>query len=845
MESTSNIAPTHSQSVSLPILWKTRWVGAAGFLPLLLFTWIPNSYSYMVGWPHVLIWQGGFFTIVSYICWLCRKFSIPFRRLGYGLDHGVILITTAATLSTITAEFKAVACWNLLLIANYVVCLYFLTNFLRHRLITHYSLWALLSATGVVTSIIGLTLWRPDPSMWLSTDFYSAIRNSQPLGHHNFVGGYELLLLPIVSSFALSQKGWRKWICIVALAIVAIALYVSGSRGALVGLLTVGIVSIGLGLAVSTRQNRRRWAITGCCFALVMLLALASNPRIRTLFSVDPAAEKDTVSIISISDGPTKDRIFMAESALNILKARPILGVGPGTLSRVYNLYRPIEAGTGLNLVQQLHNTPAQIAAELGLFGSSSCVVLLFFLLRIGFLLSKSITKHKDRLLLYGIFASWTGYGISSLTDYQLENIGITTTLLVTTALLVSLADTYPGSIQRLELSNRQRRITSLCFLVLLCANLQMWARVNTGFYLSNSAIQDTHALEFTQADIKWSKASRIVPWEPSYPAIAAEAALKLIPDANSEEDAKELRAMATAYFKSAVKAAPNDPWFQQNLAVLFLNTEPREAEKHARQSVELSPRNHNNYTYYTLGLAYLKQGLASKAVDAFVLESLANPIFLIGTMWEEEPLLSMRRTVVGRSLEAYRQVLSTTNPLSSQYKWLHNQLVILSWWYGYPVSAEEKETIGPLINAFLAADDNPKKALDLIDTHIQEVGYSSDIHLVQARLSPEKYLPSLLEKLDGTEEERANLTRSIKSNQSMQSWLSEVTENIQGTVRTVTIFAYRTLAANHVRRVLSPEDIHVPILPSAIGLFPDAPREYPQLDHYMLGIRTNQLAIK
>ncbi len=149
--------------------------------------------------------------------WLCRKFSIPFRRLGYGLDYVVILTVVAATLSTITAQFRAVACWNLLLITNYAVCLYFLVSFIRHGLLTRYFLWGLLSVIGVVTSIIGLALWRPDPSMWLSTDFYSAVRNSQPLGHHNFVGGYELLLLPVVASFALTQKGWRRWIGMFAL----------------------------------------------------------------------------------------------------------------------------------------------------------------------------------------------------------------------------------------------------------------------------------------------------------------------------------------------------------------------------------------------------------------------------------------------------------------------------------------------------------------------------------------------------------------------------------------------------------------------------------------------------
>ncbi len=136
----------------------------------------------------------------------------------------------------------------------------------------------------------------------------------------------------------------------------------------------------------------------------------------------------------------------MVETALNVLKKHPVLGIGPGNLSRVSTIYRPIEAGTGLNIVQQLHNTPAQIAAELGLFGIGIYIALLVVLLRLGFLLARSISDQRDHILLYGILASWLGYSVSSLTDYQLENIGITTTLLITTVLLISLADTYQPS---------------------------------------------------------------------------------------------------------------------------------------------------------------------------------------------------------------------------------------------------------------------------------------------------------------------------------------------------------------------------------------------------------------
>ncbi|MEO1621513.1 MAG: hypothetical protein AAFU53_10850, partial [Cyanobacteria bacterium J06632_3] len=318
MESVGNASPLSSKFSTFSKSQIIYGIGAISFLALLVFTWLPNSYSYMVGWPYILVWQTAFFLMSSCTILMSRKFSAPFSKLGYGLDYVVALVLVAVTLSALTAEFRAVAYWNVLVVINYVVCLYFLTNWLRNSTRNRHLLWATLSIAGVVTSIVGLALWRPSPEMWLSESFNSAVRNPYPLGHHNFVGGYELLLLPIVLSFSLSKKGWLKWTGLICTTTVAIALYVSGSRGALVGLLGLGLFAIALGMLLSNRQHRRRWAIVSCGFALFMTLALASNPRVRTLFSSTTASiSSDTASVVAISDGPVKDRLFMLRSTLN------------------------------------------------------------------------------------------------------------------------------------------------------------------------------------------------------------------------------------------------------------------------------------------------------------------------------------------------------------------------------------------------------------------------------------------------------------------------------------------------------------------------------------------------
>ena len=837
------ISTPHSKSATVSRIY---WLGVVGFLALLAFTWLSNSYSLMVGWPYVLIWQGSFLCLGGCTFTLCRKFHSPFTRLGHGLDAAISLILLSVLLSALTSPFKAVAAWNFLLVVNYTGVLYFLVNWLRSEKAAQHFLWMFLSFSGIVTSIISLAMWRPSANMWLSENFNSAIRNAQPLGHHNFVGGYALLLFPIVLGFSLSQSGWRRWSLSVASLIVAVALYVSGSRGALVGILVLGIVSVALGILLSKKNSRRRWIIIGICFSLIMSLALVSNPRVRTLFSVNPAVEKSSISVASVSDGPTKDRIFMLESARNILKEHPFLCVGPGNLSRGYGNYRPVEAGSGLNVIQQLHNTPAQIAAELGLLGIAAYVTFMATLLRLGFHLHRNIKESHGRILLYSVGASWFGYSVSSLSDYQLENIGIAITLLSTTAMLISIADTTQISTSHLNLSNLKRRGASMVLLLIFCMNFQLWTRVDLGLYLSHMAVQSAKASNLVEADAKWYKASQLVPWDPTYSALAAKSALELKNGVESDDDLQELRLLAIAHLKNTVQAAPNDPWFNQNLAALLIDSDnAAEAEPYAREAVRLSPRDSSNYTYYTLGMSLLGQGKRDEAIASFALEGLANPIFLTATNWNQAPLLQIKDEVVSTALQSYRQILRTTMKLSRLYTLLHEHWVMSSWWHVYPVLEQDLQETRPLVQAMLVSNEDPQRALQLINEYLNRGGTrGNDIYLIQARLSPDRYLSELTEELEGTADEKKNFEESLKSPGTMQDWLSEVTDPASTQVRYALVFAYRNLAANIIRKIVYPGEIHNSVLLTSGRLLKSPYREYPQLDRYMAEVRSAQLSI-
>jgi putative inorganic carbon (hco3(-)) transporter len=844
MQSAGNPSPALVNTPVDTASWQGQWLGLAGFFALLSFTWLPNSYSLMVGWPYCLWWQGAFCLLIGWSVWMSRQFALPFRPLGYGLDWAIFIVICGSGLSALTAEFRLVAGWNLLLLMSYGIVLYVAVNWLRQCAKSREQLWLSIVVVGTVTHIISLACWRPNWQMWTSGDFYSAVRNPLPLGHHNFVGGYCLLMLPLIVGFSCTQTGKKRWLGYGAIALNAIALYASGSRGALLGALALGLLIFCLYCLYHSAKTLKQWLLMGL-LAFVIVLALFSNPRVRSLASFNPSASKAAFSIEQIGDGPTQDRLFMLQAGQRIFKTHPLLGVGSGNLARLYNLYRPVEAGGGLELVQQLHNTPAQILAELGLIGIGGYLLWFGCWLKIGIALHRKVLERCDRILLYSIGASWFAYGISSLTDYQLENIGIASTLLLTTVLLVNLADNYSQVAPIKAMSNRARRIVSLGLLLYLSIVFQAWARVTAGFYLATSAQQDIEVGHIVDADAKLMKASHLVPWDPTYAALSAEQLLDLKEFTSDPKNKDTLTSTAITSLESALKAAPNDPWFNQNLAVLLLENDPQRAEHYIRHTALLSPRSLHT-TYYTLGCIYLKQKKYSQATTAFVLEGLANPAFLVDPIWKNPPFSEQRSPVVDQTLAAWQQILSITAAGSTQYNWLNQQIALIQWWYRKPLSTDKQANLSTFLQAVLSVDESSTRALSLLNQEIPNSVSEEDVKLalLRAWINPDQYLADFLTDFDGTEEEKQTVTHNIHAFRDLREWLTSVNYPTAARLRFGLAFAYRNQSANSIRTILAADGLSSSPLLDQFALFSPPPREFTQLDQKISEISAQDLAL-
>ncbi len=817
---------------------KGALIAGVGLLLLALFAWIPYSYYQMVQWPHILLWQLAFALWGGWCLVQLRQFKRPFLPLGHGLDVMVSLTVLGIGLSGLAASFRAVSRWNLVLVLGYCLVLYGLRNGLNRSGFSIRRGWWGLAAMAIINAVISLSYWRPSPEMWQSGSFSSALRNLQPLGHHNFEGGYLVLSLPLVVALAVAERSWQRWLAAAGAVVITVATYVTGSRGAALGLIVWLTVTLALRMVTHSGKHRRRQAIASVAILVLALGSMVSNPRIRTTVQVILGGQGLDLNQLSATDGPLVDRVFMAQAGINLFRDHPWLGAGPGNISRVFNLYRPLEMGYGLDHVQQLHNTPIHLLAELGVVGIGLYLAWGVWVGRLGWRLFRQLAPGRDRALLMGINGSFFAYGISSLTDYQLENIPIALTLIANVVLLVCLADgiTPPQSFPPLA-----RRFASLGVLALMALFIQVWFPFNVALALGDQALNAVNQQDLPTAHRKWLKASQLIPWDPTYGALAAQQLVEIEKGVSLPADQAAIREGVIENLVAAYQAAPYDAWFNNNLALRLLPDHPDLAEIFATRTVALLPRT-RNHTYYTLGMTYLAQEKTEAAIAAFALEGLITPRFSTLPIWQSEPLQPLHGAVVAQTLDLYDALLASLSPDQSPYGILYEQAQLLRWWHQR--SPLPNLEIGkPIIRALIQADQAPDAALAILTEAIADQPQDIGLQMLRAWIDPDTYLDELIA-LSNDGEETEVLRSHLLENREARAWITSLTEFKGIRQRQGLTFAYRNWGANSIDMILPPAFLEFYALAELLEVYREWPREFPALDQLVETVKADRLGL-
>jgi putative inorganic carbon (HCO3(-)) transporter len=166
-----------------------------------------------------------------------------------------------------------------------------------------------------------------------------------PFSHYMTFSGFLLVCDLLLLAAMIYTRRWRtpwRW---VALGVINAALLGSYTRNAWVAL------ALSLTLMIAIRVPR---LLSAYVPAVVLFIALAPVPILHRV-----------LSIVDLRDSSNYDRLCMVEAGLNMVRQRPVFGVGPDLVRRFYPIYRAPSAPR--YDVPHLHNSILQIAAERGL----------------------------------------------------------------------------------------------------------------------------------------------------------------------------------------------------------------------------------------------------------------------------------------------------------------------------------------------------------------------------------------------------------------------------------------------------------------------------------------------
>jgi len=219
--------------------------------------------------------------------------------------------------------------------------------------------WGLRALAVVVA---GVALWSL-ADWW----FLGSPRPAMPLGHHNLLAAWLVILLPLAVLSAREPGPWR----LAGLAAGSFALLAILASRSLAGFVALALMAV-VGFAGRAGERQRRW--WAVLLALALLVSFIQLPRL--------------LRIASGQDPSARARSAYLEAGWKGFAARPMLGWGPG--SAAWTAAAFLDPIPGVNprgeAVGELHSLPVQLAYELGLTGLllSLALLALFFIRRLG-----------------------------------------------------------------------------------------------------------------------------------------------------------------------------------------------------------------------------------------------------------------------------------------------------------------------------------------------------------------------------------------------------------------------------------------------------------------------------
>lgn len=242
-------------------------------------------------------------------------------------------------------------------------------------------------AVAVLTSAI---------SLWALIDWRvrDLPRVAMPLGHHNLLATWLVILLPLALAAAREPGVWR-WVGLAGGFLPAVTILATKSLAG-----NLALAAEALAVLIVLARTRRSW-IVGLLVALALIAGLG-------LF----AQRARMASILAGTDLSMQGRVVYYKGAWAGFLARPWLGWGPGSAAwTAPAFFEPVPGVSPVGeAVGELHSLPLHLAYEVGAVG-----LILSLALALTFLVRRLKGRMEDPAFLLAGLAGLLGAAVASL----------------------------------------------------------------------------------------------------------------------------------------------------------------------------------------------------------------------------------------------------------------------------------------------------------------------------------------------------------------------------------------------------------------------------------------------
>jgi len=281
---------------------------------------------------------GQIFMALASLAWLTSlACGAEYRRVRWPLAGLMLAFAVVSLISAALSAHPAESAWALRSLPMGPVFFFVCVNRLRRQSRRWVVAFVL---AGGLAALHGLTQ---------TVRFGVEYRIQGMLSHYMTYSGLLLLVLLLgLPALLVRRHGKWRWPLGLSLALALVALLLTQTRGAWLGLLAGGVLILAL------YRPRTLWAVP--VLGLLLLLFAPQPIRERAISAVDP------------NDATAVERTYMWRAGLRVIADHPWAGVGTSNLRGVYPGYRlPDDPRLPWQPFTHLHNNLLQVAAERGL----------------------------------------------------------------------------------------------------------------------------------------------------------------------------------------------------------------------------------------------------------------------------------------------------------------------------------------------------------------------------------------------------------------------------------------------------------------------------------------------